>query len=124
MKRTTWRAYFRPIIWEILETNKGQTLPAVRAALRRAKPAEARTFSSVAKVWCSEVKKQMAARFPATETPSPEPKPQTPLKFGCFLCADLRKAGTWPAQKTCATCAHLFAPPKSKARAGQQGILF
>lgn len=71
----TWRQRFRPLIQTVILENKGKPEKEVRRALREAKPADARTFSSVNAVWLSEVKRQLGAFFPKAAARADEPAP-------------------------------------------------
>ena len=71
----TWRQHFRPFIAAVIRENRDKTQKEIRRALREAKPADARSYSSVNAVWLSEVKRQLAALFPETR-PTPAAAPQ------------------------------------------------
>jgi len=59
-----WRDHARPIIAAVIRDNPAATEQELRRLLRQAYPYGVREFHPY-KIWCSEVKKQLAAKIMA-----------------------------------------------------------
>lgn len=69
--RKTWRQHCAPIIASVIAENKGLNNKELRAKIREAYPYGERAMHPY-KIWCDEVKKQLARHFsknaPAVQT--------------------------------------------------------
>jgi hypothetical protein len=65
--RKTWRDDARPIIAQVIATQKGKPEKEIRRALRDAYPWGMRAYHPY-RVWCSEVNRQLANLRPVDES--------------------------------------------------------
>lgn len=64
---TTWRDIAKPIIYDVLQANKGADEKVIRKALKQAYPFGQRSLHPY-KIWCDEVRLQTKKKRPGVKS--------------------------------------------------------